>query len=364
MEANLNLDVLNRSFTHFRTIDEYDSFIWNDRYNGAGDFEIEIAVNKINILAFIPNYYIRFDESEHIMIIEDLNIKTDSEDGDVLLVTGRSLESILDRRIVWEQTLLTGNFQNGIERLLNEAFINPIDPDRKIPNLIFKRSTDPEITKLTIDNQFTGDNVYTVIQGLCSIYDLGFKIILNDKDQLEFSLYKGIDRSYAQVDNTYVIFSPEFENIIGSEYFESTRPLKTIGLVAGEGEGKNRTKITIGDKTQKGLDRRESFIDAKHITSKVENQELSEAEYLLQLSKFGLIKMSGMQIAKSFDGTVDTTKTFNFQDEFFMGDIVQVEDSVGLTGRSRIIEFIFSDNESNGIERYPTFDMLEEDEIA
>lgn len=49
------------------------------------------------------------------MIVEKIQITSDTEDGNHVTVTGRSLESILDRRIVWGQKLLSGNLQNGIK---------------------------------------------------------------------------------------------------------------------------------------------------------------------------------------------------------------------------------------------------------
>ena len=47
------------------------------------------------------DYYLQSKESEHVMIVEKIQITSDTEDGNHVTVTGRSLESILDRRIVW-----------------------------------------------------------------------------------------------------------------------------------------------------------------------------------------------------------------------------------------------------------------------
>ena len=135
------------------------------------------------------------------MIVEKIQITSDTEDGNHVTVTGRSLESILDRRIVWGQKLLSGNLQNGIKTLLNENVISPSDSNRKIPNFIFKESTDPAITKLKLEAQYTGDNLYDVIQKICEEQGIGFKITLNDEKQFVFELYAGSDRSYDQTEN-------------------------------------------------------------------------------------------------------------------------------------------------------------------
>ena len=50
------------------------------------------------------------------------------------------------------------------KKLLDENIINPSDTSRKVEGLIFEASTDPAITGLTVDAQFTGDNLYDAIK--------------------------------------------------------------------------------------------------------------------------------------------------------------------------------------------------------
>ena len=122
--------------------------------------------------------------------------------------------------MIWGQKILTGNLQDAIQTLLNEIVISPTIVDRKISNFIFKKSTDSKITALTIDAQYTGDNLYTVINKLCDANNIGFKVTLNNTNQFVFELYVGADRSYDQDLNPYVVFSPKFDNIITSSYLE------------------------------------------------------------------------------------------------------------------------------------------------
>ena len=223
--------ILNTKFESVHLVDTFKSMIWTDRYSAYGDFEIYFSMDP-ELLEFLKeDYYLWIKESEHCMIIEDLSIDSDVEEGNHIIVTGRSLESILERRIVWGQKILTGNLQNAIQILLNESIISPSIADRKIGNFIFEPSTDEKITKLVIDAQYTGDDLYSIISGLCAKNNIGFKIVLNDSNQFVFSLYAGVDRSYDQTENPYVIFSPNFENIINSNYFTSKANLKTATRV-------------------------------------------------------------------------------------------------------------------------------------
>lgn len=291
------------------------------------------------------------------MIIEDLAVDSDIEDGNRLIVTGRSLESILERRIIWGQKVLTGNLQDAIETLLNESIISPSITDRKIDNFIFEPSTDPRVMELTIDAQFTGNNLYDVIKKLCQSHNIGFKIVLNDNNQFVFSLYAGADRSYNQNTNPWVVFSPEFGNIINTNYFTSKANLKNVTLVAGEGEGASRKTTTVGSGS--GLNRRELFTDARDISSDVNGGTLTTEQYIEKLKARGIEKLSEHTVKTAFEGEVEATRLFKYGEDFFIGDIVQIVNEYGHEGRAYISELIISQNE-DGISIYPTFQIIQE----
>lgn len=354
----MELTLLNTSLDAVSVVDDYESAIWTDRYREHGDFEIYTPVTLDMLSMFKQDYYLLNRDSEHVMIVEKLLIKTDVELGNHITVTGRSLESILMRRIVWKQRSISGNLQNGIQALLEENVISPEDPDRKIDNFIFEESTDERITKLTVDAQYTGDELYDVIAKLCAEHDIGFKVTLNDNKQFVFKLYAGIDRSYEQTENPYVIFSPNFENIVNSNYIESKSALKNVTLIGGEGEGSERRYTTAG--SAKGLDRRELFTDARDISSKTEDDTtLTEDEYNTLLRQRGQEKLDENIDITSFEGEIEATMMFRYREDFFEGDIVQIENEYGHNTKVRILEMTTSENEQ-GTSVYPTFSTITE----
>lgn len=356
----MDLTILNTNLDAISVIDEYESFIWTDRYQQYGDFELYTAMRD-GLLDYIrQDYYLQSRDSEHVMIIEKIQISSDAENGNHIIITGRSLESILDRRIVWGQKTLSGNFQNGIKTLLNECLISPSDSDRKIDNFIFEATTDPAITSLTIDCQYTGDNLYDVVQKLCEERNIGFKVTLNSNKQFVFKLYAGTDRSYNQTKVPHVVFSPKFENIINSNYLETKATLKNITLIGGEGEGASRKYTTVGAGC--GLDRRELFTDARDISSDIGNDvALTEAEYMAQLQQRGKENLAENTDTVFFEGQVETTIMFRYGEDFFIGDIIQVANEYGHETTSRIIEIVTSENEEGKLV-YPTFKTLSGEE--
>lgn len=348
--------VLDTDFNAVGIMDTYISFIWTDRYAQYGDFEIYTpsSLEVLNLMK--PKRYLWFKQSEHVMIIEGFETKTDAQDGNTIAFTGRSLESILDRRIVWVQTSLSGNLQNGVKTLLNENIINPSNADRKIENFIFEESTDEAITSLTLSAQYTGDNLYDVIASICKENNIGFKVTLNENNQFVFKLYKGVDRTYDQTDNVYVVFSPDYENIINSDYIESIKTLKNVTLVAGEGEGADRRVATLGTTT--GLERRELFTDARDISSTVDGGTISDAEYNNQLIQRGGEKLAECKTVRTYDGEMDMTHSYQLYEDFGIGDVVQIRDEFDIESTARITEFIFSKN-VNEESSYPTFEIIE-----
>lgn len=377
----MELSVLNRSFEHLFVADKFESLLWTERYNEVGDFEFYTAANEELLQIIKKDYYMVLDDADQQMIVEDIEIITDEESSDHLKITGRSMESVLDRRIVWKSTKLKGNFQNAVEKLLNENVINPKDPDRKIPNFSFARSYDPEITKLKISQSVTGDNLLELITELCQTYQIGFKVefrenkyehLVDDAGNtivdgqgraimaerhggMTFSLYKGKDHSYDQNENTYVVFAPNYENVISSDYLESSKTLKNVTLVAGEdkGVGKNRRTRVVGEAS--GLDRRELYTDARDIQSELEDgTTMPDADYIELLDLRGATKLAENTDSTSFEFQVDPSLTYTYKKDYDKGDIVQVKNAYGIEAKAQILEIIRS-YDTNGFYLYPTF---------
>lgn len=355
----MDLLVLNKSLDVIAIVDVYESIIWTERYYEYGDFELYTAMTQ-DLLNYIKtDNYIQRVGSDRVMIIEEIRIDTDSETGNHITVTGRSLESILDRRVVWSQTTISGNLQNGIKKLVNENIISPSKEERKISNFIFKDSTDSQITGLTVEAQYTGDNLYDVISKVCEEKSIGFKVSLNENKQFVFELYAGADRSYEQTNYPYVVFSPNFDNIINSNYLESKENLKNVALVGGEGEGTARKYLAIGNTS--GLDRRELFVDARDISSEGEDGEtLTTEQYNELLKQRGNEYLADYTDLVSFEGAVETNIMYKYGVDFFDGDIVQIANEYGHEAKVRILEVVISENEE-GNSVYPTFKTITEE---
>lgn len=355
----MEIYVKNTNFEVVGVVDTFKSFIWTDRYCEYGDFELYTPMNTELIETIKMDYYLSIGESEHTMIVENISIESDVEDGDMLKITGRSLESILDRRIIWGSKILKGELQTVIKEIINESIILPSIAERKIENFKFIETDDAEVTALTVEEtEYNGDTIYDVVSSLCSDGGIGFKILLNAENEFEFFLYSGDDLSYEQNDNPYVTFSPEFDNLINSNYIESKQEYKNVTLVIGEKVGDSAPKTAVAGEAS-GLDRRELYTEASDISQTQDNDtQISSSEYKKLLTQRGNEELQNKKISKTFDGEFDTTQLYTYNDDFYMGDIVQLANAYNMTARARIVEFILSQDE-NGYSMYPTFSILE-----
>lgn len=341
--------VLDNNFIPIMPFENYVSFLWTDRFFEAGDFEIETMPETTLLAQCKQDYYVLNTESEHEMIIEGLKITTDVEEGTRLYITGSSLESILKRRIVWSKTLLSGNLQNGIKKILDENIISPTDATRKIPNFIFQESTDEAITKLELARECDKENIYDLITDICKMKEIGFKIIRNEKNEFVFSLYAGKDHSYTQEILPFVAFSPKFDNLENSEFNNSTEDyVNTVYVTGGENDSES---LVVGNYT--GLLRRESYVNAGTI------EEGYTGSYTDFLTEKGNEELKDRKVTKVFEGDVDATGLFKLGVDFSLGDIVQIENEFQIQDRVRVTEIIHSDDKS-GHTVYPTFEAYEE----
>lgn len=357
----MDITILDSNLVAAGVLDSYESLIWNECYLGTGDFEIYSSANtELLNLCKIGNYLYRRD-ADMTMIIESIKIQTDIEAGSKITITGRSLESILERRIVWGQVNISGSVQEAIKKLLYDSIIEPSIVMRKIDNFMFEETDDPEIVNLNMEEaQFDGETIMEAITKICEVFKIGFKVYLNEENKFVFKLYKGKDRSYRQSVLPYVVFSPNFGNLLNSDFKVDRSTLRNVVYIAGEGEGVDRKNTYYGE--EEGLERRELFYKSSK-SSKVDNKTLSDSEYYKVLTEDGKQKLTECKTDQKFEGSADVTELFIFGKDFFMGDVLQVSDEYGNEARSRVTKLVTS-HDSSGINIYPSFEIEEEEDNA
>lgn len=333
-------------------IESPTSAIWARRYQQPGDFELYFPATSDALALLTDDCFITREDVPEVMIVEHIEITTNEEEGNYIRVTGRGAECLLDRRVIWEQTTINGRVDAGIYRLVDENAINPADPDR----VLSLSMESPDVTTETMRAQYTGKNLLETLQEICKAYGLGFRAVADQEEVIvpRLEILKGTDRSEGQTENSPVIFSAEYENLLSSSYVLDTTKHKNFALVAGEGEGKARKRATFGNAT--GNARREVYVDARDASTN--DGEISESDYLNQLAARGAEAVAQAPIVETFDGDIDTENTFILDEDYTLGDITTVENEYGIRKNTRVSAIVESWDES-GYLVIPTFENVE-----
>lgn len=347
-------------------IDDYVSLVWNEKYSGYGEFEL--------VLGYVPSgidlmsKYINILSSTKFMIIEKQDFSQKSNGDITFKLSGRSLESILGRRIIFgtvdnKPVTISGNLENAIGTLLTTNIIACLsDTRRDISNFIFNSSTDTKVTSKSISSRmYTGDNLYDVITNLCDENGLGYRIgfVRNgDTYHYTFELYSGTDRSRDQSDTTLVEFSIFNDNIFNWSYSIEHNSYKNVAYVDGEGDAPYRTHAEISDEgstshTYSGLNLRELYVDARDLQK---TDDMTDAQYEETLLGRGSEKLLEYRKIFEYDVNADVLEgaMYEIDRDFFLGDLVNIIDPLGNSVKCRVSEITVTIDDS-GTTIHPIF---------
>lgn len=355
-------------------IDTAKSIIWRSVYYGVGDFEVYVAATPENMAMLVEENYVTRTDNDECGVIEHVEITENSEDGKMIVASGRFVKSILDRRIVYSATLsgsgsdyvwncsasvLQGNVESAVRKVIYDNAINAtgsrpeIGAYRNMPEIYW---TDSDITGITdtivtedsggteesAEKQVTYKNLLEYTDAVLQEYSCGAKMFF-DRERLKFryKVYRGVDRSRDNADNEPIIFSTEFDNLISSNYLTDSTAHKNTALIGGEGDGTERKCAFVftwakgadedAYKYLKGLDRRETFVDASSITSTYKDGDTEKTYdlgvYRQMLETQGRQAIAELKRIETFDGEIDLTHSaFCYGTDYGLGDIVTIED--------------------------------------
>lgn len=340
MDTNtIKIRVFDKDINLLGEIDNFTSLIYIRKWETLGEFEFHLSFTDKNLIKK-GNIILLNNDGNRAGVIEYIEI--DDYNSQNITVKGFSLLYCLTNRITVPPVdeayhTFNTNVENIMVALIQVNAINPVDINRKIPNLVVEPSRGRGI-KIQFQSRFK--NLADELTKLSKLSGLGITIDLDYRNkQFVFRVLDGKDLSYNQIDNPPYIFSLDYDNIVRQNYIESDIGYKNTGYVAGQGEGVERTIELIGNE-RSGFDRREVFIDARDID---ENGSLLDR---------GRLKLSELQKIQSFECEVDFK---DYQSNWNLGDIVTTIDKKrGIRVDNRVFE-IREIYENSSVKIEPTF---------
>ena len=344
--------------------DSFSSLLWDIEYFSCGAFEVYIAANPRNIRIFQTGRIVgRDDDKEHFGLIESVKIETDAEDGDYLIVSGRFLMCLLERRIIYPTCSFTSqtSYSDIVNFVVTQNAVS--DDNRKIPGLSLGSISGDcweQKTKLQVSYANLMEWIYTVCEKIGGTANIRLSKVNGEQYEMLLELSEGTDRSILQSENPHIIFSDGYTNLLSFSYSSDISVQQNFAYVLGKGDGEERKRTTYCDGGEPSfLQRFEVYVDAKDIADEQqengESKPISEDEYIELLKERGKEKIILSLTASESQIAVQSTQ-FRYNTDYFVGDYVTVEHQrFGLIQPKIQIIGMIESFDQNGKSLTPTF---------
>lgn len=432
------LAVLDESMTIQHICEDYKSVVWTERFHGFGDFKLVVPGTLENLRTYQLDYYLYTKGTNKLMIIEQVELNTEYGKESLLTISGRSLESILDRRVmhpypIWEGTKLCmhertkGLVKDVIKHYTNLLFKQRDSLDAsherhvigfgwysvdELPDGIrkgrpvssldignIKVNANGNVRNMTQNAGFTHssyDDVdpyimegswYKLVQELTDLTMSGWAIEYNGEDPYYWYgyTYNGVNRTFGQGERPAVVFSPKYDNLSKATYFKSKVATRTK-IFSGAVKFTVPTKLTFsgeyldnnGDSAMqnnsvtvgtKGLGLREGYLQSPSIehTNGYMTSTESGTKGVASIDPESIYRQIAEQCntelwkhmpLEMFSGEAAQQSMYIYNEDFFLGDFVQIQNEFGQQDIARVTEYIRTSSDSEGDVFYPTFESL------
>lgn len=335
-EEDSTLFFFDKELNMLGIVDYFISLRWRRKYFEAGEFEIVLPVNDYVMQFIDKNVLVMRNNYTEAGIIETIEFSDNGTDEE-LIISGRFLSSLLERRIVKSKINFSGNTIEGMNTIVNA--MTPLTEQWETEAVT--------MTSPHIDFQVSYKNVYEYLCKLAEYSNIGFRVVPNvDSKVYMFEAWEGKDRTSEQSINEQYSFSDDNYNIEQGKLVISEKTKVNYVLVGGQGEDTNRVLVSV-DEGISGFDRYEVFSDQKSLTK----GSLSDNDYEAKLRSVGEGKLS--------DGTFQLEVTAlvqqDYKEKWNLGDIVNIKkEKWGVYTTYRIIE-VEETIEDGKKTIYPTF---------
>ncbi len=345
------ITVIDRNFALQAQIDIYTSFLLNRKWQSVGDWQLVLPASAQGADKLKKGNIILLGSDGHRNGYIEGITSNESENGTMLTVTGKTLQGLASQRITLPNNDQYNYGYDNVPKLTGEDISPAAVPAETVLKTYAKRHlAEPEDPKrrfsaleIAKDLKRGKETLWSsrletlsdVLQSISEYCDTGWEIYVDlKKKKLIFDIVEGIDRSYSQSENSRVIFSRSFDNILSSTYTDSAEGYRNLAYAGGAGEGADRTilKITAEDSEPEDWDRREIFLDCGSLG-------VVETDTAMSLSDEALHRIKEYEKTESLTAAVADTASFAYLKKWDLGDkVTVVSKAAGVRLDTRITE--------------------------
>lgn len=345
-------------------IQNYDSFIWTERFYQCGDFQLTSGNIAQHWDTLIEGTRISLVDSEIVMEVETRHIERKKGAADVLKITGRSLESVLDRRVAISSLAIGDGEWSVVAKQPSDVayfIMKWVCVDGRVSEDDIFPSSQLRFLQPSDYMSATGPNrAFTVPRGnlLNAVQDLAGISAAADGSTTpatpevlphgvrcrrpgrgdtaaSIELYTGVDR------RGEVYFSARKGMLDDGNYYFTKSGSANVAYILGPATA---TAMNANPYTPSGFDRRVILVDGS--SSGIDTDAAMRTE--------GALALAAAAPTAIFDGDINPdVNPYLYGADYGLGDLVKLQGDYGLDEIAMVTEFIRSHDE-NGVRSYPT----------
>lgn len=337
----MRLIIFDKDFQTIGSVGTFNTLLWRRRYHSPGIFELYVPAEYFSLIN-TGRYLYRNDRTE-LGVIREVNFMRGERSERTACCKGYFAEHLLNNSVLYPAFNETGTPEMLARSMVEQYLINPDDAGRK-NNHIRLGSVLGGGDTITLQNtgDYVGDRLYDTLKTQEMSQRLVFDYLENS---LTYEVWKGLDRTDNQTENSWAIFSDSFCNIKSAQYDRDESDCKNFAYVAGEGEGAARKVIEVDVRTSPEEERRELWVDARDLQQKTNDATYTDEQYRDLLFQRGLEKLADYAGIEKIDSDVDPSANLIYGTDFDLGDLctyryndVNIECSKRITEIQEVLE--------------------------
>lgn len=296
-------------------------------YQDVGEFELYCRASQANLKALQKGRYVTLPNKRFIWLITSVRYTFTAGGARMISATGYEAKWLLKKRCILTPKELQGTITKAVYGLVNHALGTGANATRTISDNNGNYKFFVDTNDLLIDisgTQAPRGNLLEFVNQLLKQYNCG-SIVEYVNGTLKYRIFTG------NVKTSSVKFCQSLDNLLSSEYLTDDAEIATSALVVSTVEDVDYEQTHDTGKT--GIDRAEIVIES-NISTKYEdaNGEEKETTPDSQLYKGWMIeegknKLTEHITIEEVKGEIDIANSnYTFDDDFFVGDMVKVQD--------------------------------------
>lgn len=319
---------LDRDFKLLTVGIPYDNVQWTRRYYTSGQFTMQLPLSSYD-----PEWaYIGTPEREELAMVQRRET-----DGSMILLSGFFCENMLNMKAIYPKYTpkvyeLFGD--EGVTLPIEECARDIFETYKKDLPVELGKPNQPmlndDVYVETEDDQL-GTKLFSILETKESSYRVRYDYLDN---KLLFEVWRGKDRTTSQKDNSYQIFSTEFQNIASRSYVTDSSDYYNYAIVPADADEDGKERETLYIDLSNGGFKRETVIDMRSSSPSNDQTMATWRNGVIQEATEQLINYAIVE-----DIQITPSTKAGYMRDYDLGDKCDVHLSdIGASMESRIVE--------------------------